>query len=112
MFLQQENCGSSELLADRSDAVPHLRRGYSSWLDSCISVGLQIGDLSIFHDRHGCARDSGFDQRICSELIDLLPQLGRELRLGGQRKGRESQNNDKREAVKQQMRSAHGILLG
>src|SRR5581483_12241987 len=77
---------------------------------SRVPVSLDVSDLAILDYRHRGARHAGLGQRLRRELINLLPQISRQLRLRGG-KACESKNHDNGKAMKQQIRSAHGILL-
>ena len=97
LFLQQQDAGGGELLADRADAVTHRRRGGSFGREPRVSVGVEVGDLAVFHDCDGGAGDAGFRERGRGELIDFLLHIGGELGLGVrvQRSGGASQEQNR-----------------
>ena len=88
LFGQQEDCGCGELLADRADAVAHLRRGRRVRIELSGAVGLDVGDLSILNDGDGRGGNAGGLQHLIGDVVDAGAQLRRERRLGLRRKQR------------------------
>ena len=78
LFRQQEDCGCGELLADRADAVAHLRRGRCVRIELSGTVGLDVGDLSILNDGDGRGGNAGGLQHLIGDVVDAGAQLRRE----------------------------------
>ena len=62
LFLQEQQGGRGELLADRSDAVSHLGRRGQRRIQPRVSVGVRVGQAAIDDDRdrgarHACRRE-------------------------------------------------------
>src|SRR5439155_10140344 len=77
LFLKQEDCGRGELLADRADAVTHLRRSRSFRSQARLAVSFRIDELAVPHDRDGRTGNAGSSERVHGELVDLLLKVGR-----------------------------------
>src|SRR5438094_8023132 len=77
LFLKQEDCGRGELLADRADAVTHLRRGRSFRSQARVAVGFRIDKLTAPHDCDRSAGYTGSSERVRGELVDLLLKISR-----------------------------------
>ena len=107
LLLQEEDGGGGELLADRADAVPHPRRRRRARVEPRVPIGFDVGDLAVLNHRQRGARHAALGERVRGQLVYPLAQLGGELRLRGRGKARESQDNDRGEAVTQCIRSAH-----
>src|SRR5712691_11173755 len=78
LFLKQEDRGRGELLADRADAVTHLRRGRSFRSQTRVAVSFRIDKLAVPHDCDRSAGYAGSSERVRGELVDLLLKIGRE----------------------------------
>src|SRR5207344_1510101 len=97
LLCQQQDGGSRELLADRSDAVTHLGRGGSGGLDPRLTVRLQICDPALADDRDRRTRCAGALEDLCGGLVDGGADGGGQFDARGGRRLR-SQTRQKRRA--------------
>ena len=72
LLLQKQNRRRGKLLADRADAVTHLRCRGRLRLEPRIAIRFHVNDLSIFDNRDRGTRDSSARERVSGDLVDFF----------------------------------------
>ena len=91
VFSEQQNRRRRELLADRADAVAHVRRGRDDRVERCAAVGIHIREFPVADDGHRSARRTRGLQDIGGGLVDRVAKiLGKRVLPGCWRRQREN----------------------